>query len=104
MSEQSTRAVGSAPFEPEDYAFTARLLRAHCNAATPVMFRAVCSNNLNIILAALDAAEAAPTLLLALETLLQWFRPSEDTDDADDPAVAAARQAHAAVKLARGDA
>lgn len=46
---------------------------------------------------------AAPSLLLALETLLQWFRPSEDTDDADDPAVAAARQAHVAVKLARGE-
>lgn len=46
---------------------------------------------------------ASPDLLLALEALLQWFRPSEDTEDADDPAVAAARQAHAAVKLARGE-
>lgn len=46
---------------------------------------------------------ASPDLLVALETLLQWFRPSEDTDDAEDPAVTAARQAHAAVKLARGE-
>ena len=55
VSEQSTRACGDAPFEPEDYAFTAKLLRDNCNS-NQAIFRAVCSNNLNIILAALDMA------------------------------------------------
>lgn len=54
MSERSTKAVGSAPFEPEDYGYTATLLRDYCNT-NPKAFQAVCSNNLNIILAALDA-------------------------------------------------
>lgn len=63
-SERSTKAVGEAPFEPEDFAYTATLLRDYCNT-NPVAFRAVCSNNLNIILAALDrqagdAADATP--------------------------------------------
>ncbi len=44
----------SNPFEPEDYAFTAKLLRDYCNDNSKA-FQAVCSNNLNIILAALDA-------------------------------------------------
>lgn len=54
MSEQSARAVGDGPFEPEDFAFTAKLLRDHSNTDRS-LFQAVCSNNLNIILAALDA-------------------------------------------------
>ncbi len=41
----------------EDYRFTADLLREHIAAARDDLFRAVCSNNINIILAALDAAE-----------------------------------------------
>lgn len=57
MSEQSTRAVGDGPFEPEDYEFTAKLLRSYCND-NPTFFDSVCSNNLNIILAALDLAAA----------------------------------------------
>jgi uncharacterized tellurite resistance protein B-like protein len=40
----------------EDYRFTADLLRQHAEAGRPDLFRAVCSNNLSIILAALDAA------------------------------------------------
>lgn len=39
----------------EDYAFTATLLRQHMNTDQK-LFQAVCSNNLSIILAALDAA------------------------------------------------
>ena len=55
MTQQSTRAVGEAPFEPEDFAFTAKLLREHTSNDLRYAFYAVCSNNLNIILAALDA-------------------------------------------------
>jgi hypothetical protein len=48
-------------FLPEDHAFTAELLRKYMNMDDQSLFRAVCSNNLNIILAALDrAAEATP--------------------------------------------
>ena len=50
----------SADFLPEDYRFTAELLRAYCkqdfSRNKQDLFRAVCSNNLNIILAALDKA------------------------------------------------
>lgn len=70
MSAQSTRAVGDAPFEPEDYTFTASLLRRYTTvnpAANRKNFYAVCSNNLNIILAALDAV---PELLAALKGLV----------------------------------
>ena len=69
MSEQSTRAVGEPPFEPEDYAFTAKLLRDYCNDSRSA-FRAVCSNNLNIILAALDAQseDMAPSAWQPIET------------------------------------
>jgi len=41
-------------FEPEDFAHTATLLRENMNGKGAV-FQAVCSNNLSIILAALDA-------------------------------------------------
>ena len=44
-------------FLAEDYRFTADLLRAHSKLDDPALFRAVCSNNLNIILAALQHAE-----------------------------------------------
>ena len=42
----------------EDYAFAAELLRRYASGTgqDTAMFRAVCSNNLQIILAALDAA------------------------------------------------
>jgi hypothetical protein len=40
----------------EDYAHTAELLRKYMNDRSPDNFRAICSNNLNIILAALDLA------------------------------------------------
>lgn len=43
-------------FLAEDYAFTAQLLRDYARLGPPKMFQAVCSNNLSIILAALDAA------------------------------------------------
>jgi hypothetical protein len=46
-------------FLPEDHAFTAELLRKYMNRDDQSLFRAVCSNNLNIILAALDRAAAA---------------------------------------------
>jgi hypothetical protein len=47
-------------FPPEDYAFTAELLRRHMNGNRD-LFQATASNNLNIILSALDrAAEAKP--------------------------------------------
>ncbi len=62
MSEQSTKAVGENPFEPEDFAYTAKLLREYVGTPHPrPMFHAVCSNNLNIILAALDQAAGDPT-------------------------------------------
>ena len=52
-------------FLAEDYRFTAELLRRYTEmgrtdkhpAGAASLFRAVCSNNLNIILAALDVAE-----------------------------------------------
>ena len=42
-------------FLPEDYAFTFELLHKYSRGpdANPTLFQAVCSNNLNIILAAL---------------------------------------------------
>ena len=46
----------SDDFLAEDYRYTADLLRQHIQRADPALFRAVCSNNLNIILAALDKA------------------------------------------------
>jgi hypothetical protein len=39
---------------PEDYRFTADLLRKYMNRQNLRSFQAVCSNNLSIILAALD--------------------------------------------------
>jgi hypothetical protein len=45
---------------PEDFAFTAGLLRQHMNTDLK-LFQAVCSNNLSIILAALDAAAESRT-------------------------------------------
>jgi hypothetical protein len=45
-------------FLAEDYRYTADLLREHVKRDDPSLFRAVCSNNLNIILAALAHAEA----------------------------------------------
>lgn len=42
-------------FLAEDFAFTAGLLRQHMNT-DQTLFQAVCSNNLSIILAALDNA------------------------------------------------
>lgn len=47
--------LAKVPSEPEDFAWTAKLLRAYCNDSRS-QFYALCSNNLNIILAALDAA------------------------------------------------
>jgi hypothetical protein len=44
-------------FRAEDYRFTADLLLLYTATKLPDLFRAVCSNNLNIILAALDLAE-----------------------------------------------
>jgi hypothetical protein len=55
IKAQSTRAVGDDGFAPEDFAFTAKLLRDHSSNDLRYAFYAVCSNNLNIILAALDA-------------------------------------------------
>ena len=49
-----------AGFAPEDYAYTAKLLRQHNADAATKLFQAVCSNNLNIILAALDALADEP--------------------------------------------
>ncbi len=43
----------------EDYRYTADLLRKYAANDRKDLFQAVCSNNLNIILAALDIAEAA---------------------------------------------
>jgi len=45
-------------FLAEDYRFTADLLRDYVQRDQQALFRAVCSNNLNIILAALKHAEA----------------------------------------------
>lgn len=55
MTTQSDHAVGERSFEPEDFAFTAKLLRTYVNEN---QFHVICSNNLNIILAALDAASS----------------------------------------------
>jgi hypothetical protein len=53
VNEQSTRAVGEAPFEPEDFAHMAKMLRKYDRGTK---FYAICRDNLNIILSALDAA------------------------------------------------
>jgi hypothetical protein len=45
-------------FLSEDYKFTADLLREYARRGEWALFRAVCSNNLAIILAALAHAEA----------------------------------------------
>jgi hypothetical protein len=45
-------------FAPEDFQFTADLLRKHMNGDRD-LFQAVASNNLNIILSALDQAAEA---------------------------------------------
>ena len=52
----SERPDASCDLMPADYAFTATLLRDYARLGPPKMFQAVCSNNLSIILAALDAA------------------------------------------------
>jgi hypothetical protein len=65
--------------EAEDYAFTAELLRRHTRDDKPKLFQAVCSNNLNIILSALDHAAGAPdlsSLKLAQEALTYYVRRS----------------------------
>ena len=48
------READAPAFEPEDFAHTATLLRENMKGRGAV-FQAVCSNNLSIILAALDA-------------------------------------------------
>ena len=50
----------SLDFLAEDYKYTGDLLRKYAfgTGQDPALFRAVCSNNLNIILAALAHAEA----------------------------------------------
>jgi hypothetical protein len=48
-------------YDAADYAYTAKLLRQHADIRGQELFRAVCSNNLAIILAALDAAAADAT-------------------------------------------
>lgn len=53
MSDDTVR---DGAFLPEDHRFTADLLRRYAREDRQDLFRAVCSNNLNIILAALDAA------------------------------------------------
>ena len=58
--EECGREQASAGFAPEDYAYTAKLLRQHNADAATKLFQAVCSNNLNIILAALDAMGDEP--------------------------------------------
>lgn len=57
--ERPAEAVEPAAFEPEAFAGIAELLRRYTSddkEANRHKFRAVCSNNLNIILAALDKA------------------------------------------------
>jgi len=46
-------------FLPEDYRFTAALLRQHLQQERADLFQATCSNNLNFILEALDKAGAS---------------------------------------------
>jgi hypothetical protein len=53
-------------FLAEDYRFTAELFRAHSTLDDPALFRAGCSNKLNIILAALDEAAEIAELVEAL--------------------------------------
>jgi len=49
----------AAGLAPEDYAYTAKLLRQHAGGRLD-LFHAVCSHNVNIILAALDAMGDEP--------------------------------------------
>lgn len=55
MSKQSTHAVGEGPFEPEDFAYVAKSLRQLKSADLRFALYRVADENLNIILAALDA-------------------------------------------------
>jgi hypothetical protein len=48
----------TSDFLAEDYRHTADMLRRYVNMRDRSLFHAVCSNNLNIILAALAHAEA----------------------------------------------
>ena len=58
--EQCEREQAAAGFAPEDYTYTAKLLRQHNADARYDLFHAVCSHNLKIILAALDAMGDEP--------------------------------------------
>jgi hypothetical protein len=61
-------------YDLEDYQFTATLLRQHLREDKPALFQAVCSNNVNIILDALDLVAVVPDLLAAGPDLLQACR------------------------------
>ena len=50
------RTEDTSGFLAEDYAYTAKLLRQHADIRGQELFRAVCSDYLAVILAALDAA------------------------------------------------
>ena len=67
-------------FLAEDYRHTGDLLRKYAfgKSEDADLFRAVCSNNLNIILAALAHAEATT---LVLEPAAPWLSAAMESDE-----------------------
>lgn len=86
MGRDGLLMMNNDDFLREDYRFTADLLRQHMNTDR-ALFQAVCSNNLNIILAALEKAAGPPTELIPD----LWRAIKNARDDASNEASRAAR-------------
>jgi hypothetical protein len=70
-------AQSTDEFTKEDFAHIADLIRQWSGVGSESVLRATLSNNLNVILAALDAAAVAPDLLDALKAMLVHYGPPE---------------------------
>lgn len=71
-------------YDAEDYQFTAGLLRKHAHDDKRELYHAVCANNMNVILSALDQAAAAPDLLQACRIALVQLRERKSFVDMPD--------------------
>lgn len=85
-------------YDREDYQFTADLLRKHGNDDKPELYHAVCSNNMNVILCALDQAAAGPDLLAACRA----WTAALDGKSMSVEELAAYSLTHAAIARAEG--